>query len=292
MKNDQHDIKSDEQSLADSHYTGISWVGMSKIQSFIIEEDRQVPAELDLFVNLLAGHRGIHMSRLYQLQMESLLGKKITALQIKDILMRSIVSQDGISTQARMKISYQSLLDTKSLKSNMNGFRSYPVEINAEVDGKGEFRLTTKFILTYSSTCPQSAKLSKEFFKDNHLTPVELQQWYESEQIFPATPHAQRSHMTIELVVKEDSALNISDWIQQIESCLQTNVQTAVKKADEMEFARLNAAHTMFCEDAVRKVAHFLDSNSSLSGYRLTADHLESLHPHNATSQLIKNYLL
>ncbi len=292
MKNDKLDIQSDEQSLANSHYAGISWVGMSKIQSFIIEESRQVPAELDLFVNLLPGYRGIHMSRLYQLQMDTVLGKQITALQIQDLLTQSIVSQEGISTQARMKISYQSLLKTKSLKSNIDGFRSYPVEIHAEADKNGNFKLISKFVITYSSTCPQSAKLSKEFFKDNHLTPMELQQWYESEQIFPATPHAQRSHMTVELVVKMGSTLNISEWIQQIENCLQTNVQTAVKKVDEMEFARLNAVNTMFCEDAVRKVAHFLDSSSSISGYRLTAEHLESLHPHNATSQVVKNYLL
>ena len=64
---------------------------------------------------------------------------------------------------------------------------------------------------------------------------------------------------------------------------------TAVKKADEMEFARLNAANTMFCEDAARKVAAFLDEYSSIQSYKLTADHLESLHPHNATSQIIKN---
>lgn len=292
MKNENQDIKSDEQALANSHYTGISWVGMSKIQSFIVDNDRQVPMELDLFVNLLPGHRGIHMSRLYQLQMESILGKKVSAQQIQDVLISSIVSQEGISTQARMKMSYQSLLSTKSLKSNIEGFRSYPVEITAEADKKGSFKLVVKFVVTYSSTCPQSAKLSKEFFKDNKLTPVELQQWYESEQIFPATPHAQRSHMTVELAVKAGSELNISDWVQQIENCLQTTVQTAVKKADEMEFARLNAANTMFCEDAVRKTAAFLDSNSNIEGYRLTADHLESLHPHNATSQISKNLSL
>jgi len=292
MKNDHKNIKSDEQSLAHTNYTGISWVGMSKIQSYIVEDNRQIPAELDLFVNLLSGHRGIHMSRLYQLQMDSILGKKVTAQQLQSVLAQSITSQEGIATQAKLKLSYQTLLSTKSLKSNIEGFRSYPVEITAEADKNGLFKLIAKIVVTYSSTCPQSAKLSKEFFKDNHLTQEELQQWYESEQIFPATPHAQRSHMTVELGLKQGSELSIPGWIQQIENCLQTPVQTAVKKADEMEFARLNASNTMFCEDAVRKVATFLDLDSRIEGYRLTADHLESLHPHNATSQIIKNLLL
>lgn len=292
MKNYNKDIQSDEQSLAHSHYTGISWVGMSKIQTFVVDENSQIPAELDLFVNLLPGHRGIHMSRLYQLQMDIILGKKITRDQFHELLTQSISSQEGLATHARSLLRFQTLLKTKSLKSNQNGFRSYPIEVTAEADQHGAFKLAVKMTITYSSTCPQSAKLSKEFFKDRQLTSTELQQWYESDLIYPTTPHAQRSHMVVELLLTPQSEIRITEWIQSIENCLQTAVQTAVKKADEMEFARLNAANTMFCEDAVRKVAEFLDSKSSVEGYKLTADHMESLHPHNATSQIIRNFSL
>ena len=292
MKNNKQDIKSDEQSLIHSKYSGINWVGMSKIQSFIVDGDHQVPMELDLFVNLKPGYRGIHMSRLYQLQMKSILGKKVSAQQLQDVLIQAIVSQEGLSTQAKIRMKYQTLIHTKSLKSGLEGFRSYPVEITAESDQKKITKLMMQFIVTYSSTCPQSAKLSKEYFKDQKLGPTELQQWYESEQIFPATPHAQRSTMTVELGIHPGAEFETSKWIEKIESCLETPVQTAVKKADEMEFARLNAANTMFCEDAVRKVAAFLDLDSSIQSFRLTADHLESLHPHNATSQISKNELL
>ena len=289
MKNDKQDIKSDEQSLIHSNYSGINWVGMSKIQSFITEGAHQIPMELDLFVDLRSGYRGIHMSRLYQLQMKSILGKKVSAHQLKDVLIQAIISQEGLSSQAKIKMKYQTLLYTKSLKSGIEGFRSYPVEITAVADQKNLIQLQIQFVVTYSSTCPQSAKLSKEYFKDQKLSPTELQQWYDSEQIYPATPHAQRSMMTVELRLDPNEEFEISKWIEKIEFCLETPVQTAVKKVDEMEFARLNAANTMFCEDAARKVAAFLDEYSSIQSYKLTADHLESLHPHNATSQIIKN---
>lgn len=289
MKNDKQDIKSDEQSLIHSNYSGINWVGMSKIQSFITEGAHQIPMELDLFVDLRSGYRGIHMSRLYQLQMKSILGKKVSAHQLKDVLIQAIISQEGLSSQAKIKMKYQTLLYTKSLKSGIEGFRSYPVEITAVADQKNLIQLQIQFVVTYSSTCPQSAKLSKEYFKDQKLSPTELQQWYDSEQIYPATPHAQRSMMTVELRLDPNEEFEISKWIERIEDCLETPVQTAVKKVDEMEFARLNAANTMFCEDAARKVAAFLDEDSSIQSYKLTADHLESLHPHNATSQIIKN---
>ncbi|MBC7753566.1 MAG: GTP cyclohydrolase I FolE2 [Moraxellaceae bacterium] len=289
MKNDKQDIKSDEQSLVHSNYRGINWVGMSKIQSFITEGNHQIPMELDLFVNLKSGYRGIHMSRLYQLQMKSILGKKVSLHQLQDVLIQAIASQEGLSSQAKMRLKYQTLIHTKSLKSGIEGFRSYPVEITAEADQKNLTKLVIQFVVTYSSTCPQSAKLSKEYFKNQKLSPTELQHWYESEQIFPATPHAQRSTMMVELEIHPGAEFEISKWIEKIEGCLETPVQTAVKKADEMEFARLNAANTMFCEDAVRKVAALLDSDSSIQDYKLTAEHLESLHPHNATSQMSKN---
>jgi GTP cyclohydrolase I len=292
MKNENHGIKSDEQSLAHSRYLGINWVGMTKIQSCIKDQNGQIPVELDIFVNLLPGQRGIHMSRLYQLQMQFILGKEVTAKQLHEFLIQSIVSQEGIASRAQIKLRYQFLQKTESLKSNIKGFRTYPVELSAEADQAGFFRLIVQFLVTYSSTCPQSAKLSKELFKDLQLSPPELEKWYESDFIFPATPHAQRSHMNVELVLKQGEELHISDWISQIENALQTPVQTAVKKADEMEFARLNAENTMFCEDAVRKIATFLDLNVKVDGYRLTADHLESLHPHNATSQILRNFSL
>ncbi len=290
MKNDLQDIKSDEQSLLNTQYSGINWVGMSKIQSFIEDDGRHIPVELDLYVNLLPGHRGIHMSRLYQMQMDFILGRKISSQALKGFLLNSIISQDGISNQARLKIVYSHLRMTKSLKSGSDGFRNYPLAIQAEAHKDGSFKMRLQFILTYSSTCPQSSKLAKEYFKNQQLTGSDLEAWYRSDQIFPATPHAQRSHMTVEVVLNADSDLNISQWIEQIEKCLQTPVQTAVKKADEMEFARLNGENPLFCEDAVRKVAQLLDSNLSFTGYQISADHLESLHPHNASSQISKNF--
>jgi GTP cyclohydrolase I len=65
-------------------------------------------------------------------------------------------------------------------------------------------------------------------------------------------------------------------------------VQAAVKREDEQEFARLNGANLMFCEDAGRKLKAALEADERLRDYRVEAVHVESLHPHNAVSIVVK----
>ena len=283
-------IKSDEQALIDTNYTAIQWVGMSSVQLAIIDNEINIPATVDMFVDLKSGSRGIHMSRLYQIMIDYLANKKINLPNLKIILNKFIESQDGLSQQAKLKIDFKTLVASKSLKSELTGFRSYPVVIEA-ISNKNGFEIyNLKLEIMYSSTCPQSAKLSKEVFKNQLDTEKKLLEWYDSDRIFPATPHAQRSLMTVEIQTNLSTEIDIQKFIFMIENELQTAVQTAVKKADEMEFARLNSENTMFCEDSVRKIDSLLSKNLALSGYRITAEHFESLHSHNAYSQIAKNY--
>ena len=83
----------------------------------------------------------------------------------------------------------------------------------------------------------------------------------------------------------------MKDWIEKLEKqVLKTPVQTAVKREDEQEFARLNGSNLMFCEDAARKVAEWLDSDEEVSGYWARMEHRESLHSHNAVSEISNNW--
>ena len=46
------------------------------------------------------------------------------------------------------------------------------------------------------------------------------------------------------------AAFPVTTLVDAVEETLATLVRTAVKHEDEQEFARLNAANLMFCEDA------------------------------------------
>ena len=156
--------------------------------------------------------------------------------------------------------------------------------------------MTTEIL--YSSTCPASTALSTElwrqdlkarFSEEKNLTLENMDEWLQSHQGMPGTPHAQRSRAEVQVQVS-DSGFDFGpeELIDGLESALQTPVQTMVKRIDEQEFARLNGQNTMFCEDAARKVQAWLDTLSFVPSYKATFEHQESLHPHNAVSVIQK----
>lgn len=63
-------------------------------------------------------------------------------------------------------------------------------------------------------------------------------------------------------------------------------LQTAVRRADEQAFARLNGAKLMYVEDAARRVQAALAALAQhYAQARVTVRHMESLHPHDAVAQ-------
>ena len=104
-----------------------------------------------------------------------------------------------------------------------------------------------------------------------------------------ATPHSQRSTATVTVALTEQAELDLFPLIDLVEAALATPLQTAVKRADEQAFARLNGANLMYVEDAARRVQAALAPLASLESHyaqaRVTVRHMESLHPHDAVAQ-------
>jgi len=72
------------------------------------------------------------------------------------------------------------------------------------------------------------------------------------------------------------------------EGALKTPVQTAVKREDEQEFARLNGSNQMFCEDAARRLKNALNAQSEYLDFWVRVEHIESLHAHDAVAMVTK----
>lgn len=152
-------------------------------------------------------------------------------------------------------------------------------------------------MVRYSSTCPCSAALSRQliqkqfdqdFAHDEDLKSSDVRKWLGTEQAIAGTPHGQRSEGRIqtELKAPASSVDFLSDIIEVLEKALGTPVQTVVKREDEQEFARLNAANLMFAEDAARRMHVALRGLGFLSGTFVEAAHIESLHPHDAVAKV------
>ena len=244
--------------------------------------------------------RGIHMSRLY-LILHKYFSKNIVSFSgLKKVLSQVIKGQKGISESGRIRLEANWPVLRKALKSSLSGWREYPfyLELNY-LKKEDSFTYIAGGEVLYSSTCPCSASLSrqiikkgfeKSFSKQKILKKEQVLNWLSDKKFLAATPHAQKSiaFFKLQLAEKSKSAFSLLETIDEIEKALGTAVQTAVKREDEAEFARLNANNLMFCEDAVRKLAFLFKNKRRISDYVIRVQHYESLHPFTVESTIVK----
>lgn len=275
-------------------------VGMEHIEMPVLVRDSQgdihrQPAKVSAFVSLdQSKAKGIHMSRLYLSLQQELEKNPIDIGMLKKTLDHFVETQKGLSISSYLEIQFDLPVKRAALKSSETGWRQYPVKIKAQIE-QGKFSVALGCEVLYSSTCPCSAALSrhltaeqfKEEFSQRKTLDVEaVYNWLNKEGSIAATPHAQRS--VAQVMVKLDDKVEVVSLIDQIESALQTPVQSAVKREDEQEFARLNAANLMFCEDAARKIKNEMNNDSRYLDFYIKVIHQESLHPHDAVSVVVK----
>ena len=280
----------------------LDWVGMSGIhQPLVIRagaDSRAVQSRVQIYVDLadeLA--KGIHMSRLYLILDEHSESRALSAAGLKLMLASVLESHRDLSTQAFVQFDFDYFLRRKALVTDNSGWNSYPVTIRGTLED-GAVVLELELAVQYSSTCPCSAALARQliqdqfdadFGADGQVDAAAVRAWLGTEQGILATPHSQRS--TARVLVRLAEGLEtfpITDLIDEIEGVLKTPVQTAVKREDEQEFARLNGQNLMFIEDAGRKLKTSLALDPRLADFWVRIEHHESLHAHDAVGVFTK----
>jgi GTP cyclohydrolase IB len=263
-----------------------------------------VPAKAEAYVGLDDPEaRGIHMSRLF-LALQSILDEEELSLgTIRRLLDSFVASHAAISRSAAVRLTFDLPIKRQALVSPNQAWRIYPVSVSGEssIDdgarpGQAHFRLGAR--VAYSSTCPCSAALARQLiqerfradFADQGMIDAEVvAAWLGRERSIAATPHSQRSYADVLVEVRDLADVpTFVELIDLAEGALGTAVQAAVKREDEQEFARLNAANLMFCEDAGRRLKAALDADPRVRDWRVQATHVESLHPHDAVSIAVK----
>lgn len=281
----------------------LDWVGMSQIELPImlaqagVEPVRSL-ARVQAYVNLIDPQsKGIHMSRLY-LMLDKASTQAVTPASVSAMLSEFVQSHTGLSNAAFVEYKFDYYERRGSLLSGNSGWKNYPCLIRGHLN-EGDLRLELQVEVPYSSTCPCSAALARQLIQEQfssdfdgreQLTQAEVYAWLGTSQGICATPHSQRSFAKVRVTLSNTQveSFEVSQLINRIEDALQTAVQAAVKREDEQEFARLNGANLMFCEDAARRLQAKLDAQSDYSDFWLRVDHLESLHPHDAVSIVSK----
>ncbi len=295
-------VMPDVANVAEAAAGRLDWVGMDEIAVpvRVTAPDGslvQAPARVAAWVDLArADVRGIHMSRLYLHVDRHLSSEPLTPCSLRRLLRDFLDSHAELSTRARVSVRFDHLVRRPALSSANSGWKTYPVELHARLDG-GEFTLELVTEIAYSSTCPASAALARQLIQEQFARtfpaggPTDrdaVLAWLGSTDGIVATPHAQRSSARVRVRLAPGFDLPILDLVDLVEGALKTPVQTAVKREDEQAFALLNGQNLMFCEDAARRMQAALDGDERIADFWLRASHFESLHPHDAVAVATK----
>lgn len=294
--NSQHTLPDITSTSFSSQPNTLQWVGMEDISvPLTMKMNNQrvahVVSHASSYVNLAVDDaKGIHMSRLYIL-LNQFSNQNFDQTSVVKLLNDMVESQEGLSTSAKLIFQFEVALNKPSLSGLHSGYQTYPISVTA-IKTEDQIEVELDLTISYSSTCPCSASLSRQLlsteiekqFDGNQISKAELTQWIASEQGSVATPHSQRSYVYIKITMAANQWPNIETLITEVEETLSTPVQTAVKRSDEQEFARLNAKNLMFCEDAARRLKLYLSNKKNITHYFIKVEHQESLHPHNAVA--------
>jgi GTP cyclohydrolase I len=157
----------------------------------------------------------------------------------------------------------------------MEGFIFYDCVLEGQKHGDDfKFYLTVDYI--YSSTCPCSFELAQDARDKRGKA---------------ANGHSQRSIGKITVQFDPDKPIFIEDIVEMARKQIPTEVVVICKRRDEQAFAELNGANLLFTEDAIRLLYEGLDElydQGRIMDFSVVTDHLESLHPWNATAVVRK----
>lgn len=271
----------------------LEWVGMAGIAVPLLLHGQRIAARASAGVSLDdPTARGIHMSRLY-LALAALEHEELTPALLTQLLREFLASHRDLSARAHLELRGEVLLQRPALVSPLSGWKAYPFDIDARLDGDG-LRLELEVQIGYSSTCPCSAALARQAiqqrfaadFAESQPDRAAVLAWLGSSEGILATPHSQRSSATLRVRLGADAGhLPLHELIERAEAALGTALQTAVKRADEQAFALANGQNPMFCEDAARRLHAALLAQPGLEAFQLRVVHAESLHPHDAVAR-------
>jgi len=263
-----------------------------------------VPATANAYVSLDDDSvKGIHMSRLFLELAAAMETESLSPELMHRVCENFLASHAGISHRSELSLRFQHPAFRPALLSDYSAPRHYPVQLRMVADNRDpaqvaagqHVRLFLQVQVVYSSTCPCSAALSRQLLERKFHHDFAFHRWVSVSSISQwllehgslATPHSQRSVATIDVELANPLELKrfpIERLIDRIEDTLKTAVQTVVKRQDEQEFARLNGANQMFCEDAARRMKATLLDMPEIADFRVEARHMESLHPHDAVA--------
>lgn len=243
-------------------------------------------SEASMFVYLGAEKTGVNMSRFPAILQEEALENPIEPAFFEKVLSRfrkdlRDYDNEELIPSAELSLKFSYALKQQSLKSENWGWQYYQCEMSGQQNKDGKTLLSLTVNYEYSSTCPCSLSMAKQYEADYRAGKI-------SEGNGIATAHSQRSNAKTTVTFDLENPLTIEALIEVLREALPTETQSLVKRLDEQAFAILNGENPIFVEHVARRLSSALDKVESVLDWNVHIEHWESLHSHNAVAYIQK----
>ena len=232
----------DFQKLPNHHGVAIPRVGIERFRiplkfkrsdGHIISHD----VEASMFVYLDSHKTGVNMSRfctILQEEAENCVNQEF----FKKILYRyqsdlRDSQQEELIKSAEIILSFNYATKQKSLRSENWGWQYYPCTLKAAISSDQSVKMSLSLDYEYSSTCPCSLSMAKQYEKDFRDGLTNLGNGI-------ATAHSQRSNANVRVDYSIQTDFWLEDLIALLRKALPTETQSLVKRIDEQAFAISN----------------------------------------------------
>lgn len=279
----------DFQKLPNSNGISIPRVGIERFRlplTFTTAdgEKRGHDTHASMFVYLEGHKTGVNMSRLCAILQDQAERSSVDEDFFHTMLSRykrelRDYDHEPLIPRAELELAFSYAYKQPSLKSDNWGWQYYDCELKGE-QGKDEKTLLTLTLgFEYSSTCPCSLSMAKQYETD-------YREGKTTEGNGIAAAHGQRSLATCEVRYQSGSGFHIEDLIKLLRKALPTETQSLVKRQDEQAFAILNGENPMFVEHVSRRLSQAFTEESRILSWKAKIEHFESLHSHNAVAYI------
>ena len=243
-------------------------------------------AEAAMFVTCPAGETGINMSRLCQMVLEEMAKGPVDVARVRTLLGRFRKEmrngpQEPLFPAAYFDLSFSYPIRQKALKSGFEGWQYYAVRLSVRENAEGLDRAYFTLNYEYSSACPCSLAMSRQYEKDFAGKKTE-------EGVGVAVAHSQRSNARVTVEVDPGGSFFDEDITDMLRAAIPTETQSFAKRVDEQAFAVLNGSHPVFVEHVARRLHAALNADARVLDWLAEIEHWESLHSHNAVARIAK----
>ncbi|MEO2240964.1 MAG: GTP cyclohydrolase MptA [Euryarchaeota archaeon] len=307
------DVQSSDPQIP-AHLTRVGISGIKKLVKIPRSEGRPIilVSTFNLFVDLPAHQKGIHMSRSHEVLQEVLeeLEKSVeeSDTMIEDLcsrISRKLLERHDYATRSEVHMTGELILPRKTPATGLPTQEPYKI-IGRSVSRRTEEGIETRKMVGAEvvglTACPCALEMIREYSQERVQRRLvkelglgeeeaeELARKIMKKDVFPMT-HNQRGVGTVMIEVPDAYSVNIKDIIRIIEESMSAPTYELLKRPDELEVTKRACRNPKFVEDCVREmIRRIVDEFDHLPDDALVivrqVNH-ESIHKHNAFAERV-----